>query len=57
MIETFVYEIDKQIASSRELFEQTKFEIFKNRIQKLEAQKRKILFSLNEATSESVNLS
>ncbi len=57
MIETFVYEIDKQITSSRKLFEETKFEIFKSRIQKLEAQKSKILKSFNDATSKIVNLS
>jgi hypothetical protein len=46
MIKTFVHEIDKQIASNRELYEKTKMDIFKQRILKLEAQKSDILKNL-----------
>ncbi len=43
MIKAFIYEIDKQIAINRELYYQTKMEIFKQRIQNLESKKNEIL--------------
>ncbi len=46
MIKTFIHEIDRQIVSTRDLYNETKYEIFKKRIQKLEAQKREILIAL-----------
>jgi hypothetical protein len=46
MIKTFIYEIDKQIAFNRELYNQTKFEIFKQRIKNLEIKKKEIIKSL-----------
>lgn len=51
MIKTFIHEIDKQIASNRDLYEKTKIEIFKQRIQKLEVQKSEILKNMNKITS------
>ena len=51
MIKTFIHEIDKQIASNRELFEKTKIEIFNQRIQELEAQKSDLLKNLKEIIS------
>ncbi|MFX1390013.1 MAG: hypothetical protein ACFE9Z_08130 [Promethearchaeota archaeon] len=46
MIEAFLHEINKQIASNIELFKQTKLEIFKQRIESLEAKKREIMKSI-----------
>ncbi len=43
MIKSFIHEIDKQIASNMELYIQTKIEIFKERLKKLESQKSEIL--------------
>jgi len=43
MIKTFIHEIDKQITSNSELFNQTRLEIFKKRIQMLEAKKSEII--------------
>ena len=43
MIKTFIHEIDKQISSNQELYDQTNFEIFKERLQKLESLKSEIL--------------
>jgi len=43
MIKTFIHEIDKQISSNQELYDQTNFQIFKERIQKLESLKSEIL--------------
>ena len=43
MIKTFIPEIEKQIASNQELYKQTNFEIFKERMQKLESLKGEIL--------------
>ncbi len=54
MIKTFIHEIDKQIASNRELYEKTKIDIFKQRILKLEAQKSDLLKNLKEIISNYV---
>jgi len=43
MIKTFIHEIDKQISTNQELYVQTNFEIFKERLQKLESLKGEIL--------------
>ena len=43
MIKAFICEIDKQIAINKELFNQTKMVIFKQRIQNLESKKNEIL--------------
>jgi len=48
MIKTVIHEIDKQIASNRDLYEKTKIEIFKQRIQQLEAQKSEFLKNMNK---------
>jgi hypothetical protein len=48
MIITFIHEIDKQITSTRELYNKTKYEIFKKRIQRLQTQKDKILMALKD---------
>ena len=37
MIKVFIHEIEKQIASNRTLYNQTNFEIFNERLQKLES--------------------
>ena len=49
MISSFIHEIDKQIASTTELYNKTKLEIFKKMIQKLEDQKSKILLILKSS--------
>lgn len=48
MIKTFIHEIDKQISSNQELYEQTNFEIFKERLQKLESLKSEILILIQD---------
>ena len=40
MIESLIHEIDKQIASNTELYNQTKFEIFKKKIIKAKSSKK-----------------
>ena len=42
-MKTFLHEIDKQIAFNQELYNQTNFEIFKERLQKLKSLKSEIL--------------
>ncbi len=51
MIKTFIREIDKQIASNQELYDQTNLEIFKERIQKLASLKGEILTSMQDRES------
>ena len=48
MIQTFIHEIDKQISSNQELYDQTNFKIFKERLQKLESLKSEILTVLQD---------
>ncbi|UCC20891.1 MAG: hypothetical protein JSV62_06325 [Promethearchaeota archaeon] len=46
MIKSFIHEIDKQIASNMELYKQTKFEIFRKRLEELKALKNEILATM-----------
>jgi len=48
MIKTFIHEIDKQIASNQELYDQTNLEIFEERIQKLESLKSEFLTCMQD---------
>ena len=49
MIKSFIHEFDKQIASNMELYNQTHFEIFRERIQKLRALKKEILAEMQDS--------
>jgi len=51
MIKTFIHEIDKQITFNHELYHQTNFEIFKERLQKLKSLKNEILTSMQDHES------
>ncbi len=54
MIKSFIHEIDKQIASNLELFNQTQFEIFRERLKKLRALKKEILTVMQDCESSPV---
>ena len=56
MIKSFIHELDKQIASNQELYDQTQFEIFKERLLKLESLKSEILTALQDREYISQNL-
>lgn len=48
MIKTFIYEIERQIVSTNQLYIITKFEPFRKRIQKFEAKKKEILITFED---------
>lgn len=48
MIKTFIHEIEKQISSNQDLFDQTNIEIFKERLQKLVTLKSEILTGMQD---------
>jgi hypothetical protein len=54
MIKSFIHEIDKQIASNKELYSQTEFKIFKERLDKLRALKNEILTKMQDSESSPV---
>ena len=54
MIKSFIHEIDKQIASNMELYNQTQFEIFRERLHKLRALKKEILIVMQDCESSPV---
>ena len=54
MIKSFIHVIDKQIASNMELYNQTHFEIFRERLHKLKALKKQILAEMQESESSPV---
>lgn len=54
MIKSFIHEIDKQIASTMELYKQTHFEIFIERLQKLRLLKKEILAEMKDSESSPV---
>jgi len=56
MITNFIREIDKQIISNQELYNQTNLEIFKERLEKLESLKSEILTGMQDRESISHNL-
>jgi len=55
MIESFIHEIDKQISSNRELYNQTKYKIFYEQLQKLESLKTEILKNIQNFQHTSVS--
>jgi iron-sulfur cluster repair protein YtfE (RIC family) len=55
MIKSFICEIDKQISSNIELYNQTHFDVFRERFQKLIALKKKILAVMQDCESSPVN--
>ena len=54
MIKSFIHEIDKQIASTMELYKQTHFEIFRERLQKLRSLKKEILTEMKDSETTPV---
>ncbi|MFX1281898.1 MAG: hypothetical protein ACFFA3_21295 [Promethearchaeota archaeon] len=52
MIQTFIHELEKQISSNQELYEQTNLKIFKERSQKLETLMSEILTHYDTSHNE-----
>ena len=54
MIKSFIREIDKQITTNIKLYNQTHFDVYRERLQKLNALKKKILAVIQDCESSPV---